>query len=124
MSPEQLGRLVDDYYRKRENRLALQREVDKLDKDEKELKKLIIEQLRLEKISSIGGLQKRATLQIKNKPSVTSWPNLYSHIQKTGEFDLLQRRLTETAVAVRWEDKIVIPGVEAFPVEDLSLSNI
>lgn len=124
MTPAQLGALVDSYSSKRDERLKLQREVDKLDKEEKELKKLIIDQLRLERISSIGGAVKRATLQTKNKPAVDNWPKLYEHIQKTGEFDLLQRRLTETAVASRWEDKIIIPGIVAFPVDDLSLSQV
>lgn len=124
MTPAELARLVDAYYQKREERLALQREVDKLDTQEKEFKALIISSLRDEKITSIGGKLKRATLNTKNKPSVNNWPALYAHIRETGEFDLLQRRLTETAVQVRWEDKLVVPGVVPFPVDDLSLSNI
>jgi hypothetical protein len=124
MSPEHLGILVDSYFSKREERLALQHQVDALEKEEKALKQSIIEQIRAEKISSIGGRKMRATIQTKQKPQVSSWPALYDHIRSTGEFDLLQRRLTETAVSARWEEKIIIPGVQAFPVDDISLSKI
>lgn len=124
LSAQQLGVLVDEYAEIRDRRLAMQRETDKLDKKEKELKQQIMAEIKAASISSIGGRIMRGTIHTKQKPVASSWPDIYKHIQATGEFDLLQRRLTETAVLVRWEDKIVIPGIQAFPVDDLSLSKI
>jgi hypothetical protein len=41
-----------------------------------------------------------------------------------GAWDIMQKRLTQTAIDLRWEDGVSIPGVEAFPVDDLSISEV
>jgi len=46
--------------------------------------------------------------------NATDWPALHAFIAKTGAFDLLQKRLTSTAVAARFEEGEPIPGVESF----------
>ena len=48
------------------------------------------------------------------------WPLLYAHIQKTGEFELLERRLGKGAAQERIDQGIKIPGVTLFPVETIS----
>jgi hypothetical protein len=49
-------------------------------------------------------------------PVIEDQAALYAHVRKTGEFDLLQRRLAEGAVLARWAEARVIPGVGARPV--------
>jgi hypothetical protein len=114
--------LVDAYIQKKAERLALQREVDKLDADEKKLKALIIEALQKNNAQAVGGHLATATLVIKDKPVARDWNQVYAYIQENDAWDLLQKRFTETAVRLRWEDGIAIPGVEKFPVADISIS--
>lgn len=57
-----------------------------------------------------------ATVEITNEPAVDDWGDLYAHITATGDFDLLHRRLSATAVAERVLAGAVIPGVGMRPV--------
>jgi hypothetical protein len=58
------------------------------------------------------------------KPAVTDWAELYQHIAETGNFDLLQRRVGEAAVKLRWEDGEAVPGIVSYPVEKLTLTKV
>lgn len=50
-------------------------------------------------------------LQWKAKAVVEALKLLQAHIAATGEFDLLQNRLSETACRERWEVGNAVPGV-------------
>lgn len=54
-----------------------------------------------------------ATLTIKRRTvfRATDWPTLYAHLQQTGEFDLLTRTLSSTAVAERDKAGTLPPGI-------------
>jgi hypothetical protein len=114
--------LVDEYATVRDSRLALKRQVDKLEEQEKKLKAQIIASLIASNATAIGGRFMIVTLVAKTKPVAKVWAELYAYIKETDGWDLLQKRLTETAVALRWDEGIIVPGVEKFPVNDLSLS--
>ena len=60
-------------------------------------------------------------VQITSKPvfHVTDWNEVYSYILETNSFDLLQRRLGEKAVSLRWADGITIEGIEQVNVHKL-----
>jgi len=46
--------------------------------------------------------------------NVNDWDALYKYIARTKSYDLLQRRVSITAVRERWADKKQVPGVESF----------
>jgi hypothetical protein len=52
-----------------------------------------------------------AVIQTKEKPYIADFKSLEGYIREHGALDLLQKRLTESAVKLRWEDGIAIPGV-------------
>jgi hypothetical protein len=53
-------------------------------------------------------------------PVITDWSKLETYIREYNAVDLLQKRLTPTAVRLRWEDGIAIPGVERYEETKLS----
>jgi hypothetical protein len=55
---------------------------------------------------------------------VNDWEEVYKYIKANDAFDLLQRRLTETAVKLRWDDGIRLPGIETLRVYDVSISGV
>jgi hypothetical protein len=55
---------------------------------------------------------------------VEDWPKLYAHIKKTGEFELMQRRLGETAVKERWDADKQVPGVGRFTAKKVSCTRV
>lgn len=105
---------------KRAERLALAKEVDKLEKDEKALKAKVMEALAKAKNKSVSNGERLFQLVTKPEPTVEDWPTLQKHIQKTGEFDLIERRVNRAAVKERWELNRKVPGVGSIPVDTLS----
>lgn len=99
----------------RNERLALQRKVDELEQLEKDL---------LYKIQTsflaaghddymIGGY--RAIMKTKTVPLATDWPAILHFIKENGALDMLQKRLTESAVKLRWDAGIDVPGIAKTP---------
>lgn len=122
MSLESIGEKVDLYFKTREQRLLMQKQVDNVQTEESKLKEEIIRELQAAKVTSIGGNIARVTIQEKIKPIAQNWELVYAYIKEHNAFDLMQRRLTEAAVKGRWEDGIKIPGVDSFTVFDLSVA--
>jgi hypothetical protein len=103
----------------RKRRLELQREADKLEQEEKALAETVIQEM-----VSLG--QDKAKigddvvyLKETIEPVATSWPDILDYIKRTGSTDLLQKRLTASAVKSRWDDGEIIDGIE--PVTKRSL---
>lgn len=122
MDTKLLSQRVDEYFVTRELRLKMQKDVDAVDKKEKLLAEEIIAVLQEAEAKAGAGSLCILTLQKKDKPVVGDWLKLYDYIHATKSFDLLQKRVGEGAVQARWEDGIIVPGVEAFPVFSLSIS--
>lgn len=123
VSASEMSLLVDRFIQARRNRLAMQRDVDLLQKEENLLKEQIIADLTRTKIPVIGGQRGTVKLNEKIKPIAGDWPKLYAYVKQEDAFDLLQRRLLESAVKARWDEGITIPGVQEFKVFDLSISD-
>jgi len=119
---EQLPAMVDQYQKTRANRLAKEKEAKAIKETETEELNLILESLRESETEAIGGTTHLAKRVVKDEPIAEDWEKIHEYIQATGEFDLLHRRLTDTAVKARWDDGVEIPGVGSFPVEKLSLT--
>lgn len=116
-----LSQLADDWDLMREKRLALQKEVDKLKETETKLKNILTHCLQ-KQTNAIGGKRGTASLTRKQEPTIEDWAPLYAHIRKTGEFDLLYRRINPLSVKERWENKLIVPGVQSIEVLNISWS--
>lgn len=117
MNTEELSALVKEFNDVRDARLALDRQAKELKGEENELK------ARLAAAIKEAGLSKVANVKYQRKlrPHVTDWESFRAHIVATDGWDLLERRPGVAACNARWEDNIHIPGVEQFPVDDLSV---
>jgi hypothetical protein len=122
--PKSLAACVDLLYQTRQERLESQRIIEDLHNLETQLKDHIIDKLPKSDATGIAGKLARATIVVKAKPTVENWDEFYAHVKKTGQFDLLQRRLSESAVVERWEDKKAVPGVGKFNVVSVSVNKV
>lgn len=122
--PKTLGECADKLYKLREERLATQKVAEELEAEEKALKEHIIQTLPKSEASGVAGKVARVTVVTKQVPQVKDWKKFYAFIKKTGAFELLQRRLTDKAVAERWEVGKAVPGVEPFGVVTISLNKL
>lgn len=107
-----LAVLADKYYKAREERLVLKRKCDALEENEKALKEELKEALLKAKVQGVRGKVGRADLKDKDIFMVEDEDKFHAYIKKNNAWDLLQKKLVESAVAARFDDKKPIPGVK------------
>lgn len=122
--PKMLGACADRLFELRNTRLAMQKEVDVIEAEEKALKEYIINTLPKSEASGVAGKLARVTLVKKDIPQVNNWDVFYKYVKRTGQFDLLQRRLTDTAIKERWDSGNEVPGVGHFNAVSVSISKV
>lgn len=122
--PKSMAVCADKLYELRAKRLAAQKIVDAMEAEEKALKDHIIDNLPKSEATGAAGKLARVTLVKKEVPQVENWDKLYAHIKKTGEFELLNRALSKSAVEDRWENKKKVPGVTAFTAISVSINKV
>lgn len=123
MKTPSLAELIDQLYVKRQRRIADQKAVDALKAEEDAMSAQILEALRGMNAWGHSGSVGQVTRSVKSKPDTDNadWPAVYAHIQATGEFDLLHKRLSDTACRARWEQGDEIPGIPRVDEESLSI---
>jgi hypothetical protein len=121
---EEMRKLTDEYYSIREERYAADKVAATLKQRENAAKAALLEAFQEHEISSLGGSVCRLDLTEKPEPVVQDWAPLWEHIQRTGEFDLLQRRLGAAAVKERWDAGVQVPGVTSLPVFSFSVHKV
>lgn len=122
--PKTMGACADRLYELRQKRLEEQKKVDLIEAEEKALKEHIIQNLPKSEASGVAGKLARVTVVTKEIPQVEDWDAFYKYVKKTGNFDLMQRRLTDAAVKERWEAGEEIPGVKHFQVVTVSINKV
>lgn len=122
--PKTLGACADRLYQLRGELAQVRKQAEALQAEYTAVKEKLVQELPKSEAQGVAGRLARATVVTKPKPSVKDWDALYRYIKKTGSFELLQRRVSEPAVAERWEAGQQVAGVEAFTVVDVSLNKL
>ena len=122
--PKTLGACADKLYEIRAKRLEMQKAVDVVAAEESALREHIIATLPKSEASGVAGKLARVTVVTKEVPQVEDWDAFYKHVKKTGQFDLLQRRVGDSAIKERWESGKEVPGVKHFQVVSISLNKV
>jgi hypothetical protein len=117
----ELALKADAYKALREKRLELARQVTELKEKEQHMRRDLIVHLEESDVTGVQGKICFIALVPKCEPIVVSWGSLYTHIRDSGEFELLQRRVGVKAVKERWDDGLLVPGVEEVEYNDLSV---
>lgn len=122
--PRSAGLCADLLYKVREARLKLQHETEKFERAESALREYFINNLSKTDATGCAGAVARVQIEVKMVPQVSDWEAFYEHIRRTKNFELLQRRVSESAVVERWEDKKTVPGVVAFQAKKVSVTKL
>lgn len=122
--PKAIGACADRLYNLQEARRKQQKIVDKLADEESQLKEHIINTLPKSKAQGVAGRLALAKIEQKDVPSPKDWTKIFAYIKRNNAFELLQRRLSSTAVQERWDAKKSIPGIEKFKVTTVSLTKL
>lgn len=122
--PKGIGACADKLYKLRQKRLEQQKKVSEIEAEEKALKAHIIDTLPKSEASGVAGKIARVTVVTKKVPQVKDWDLFYKHVKRTGNFELLQRRVGDAAIKERWEDGKEVPGVGHFNAVTLSINKV
>jgi hypothetical protein len=122
--PKALGACADRLFELRNHRLAEKKKLDEIQAEETALKNHIIENLPKSEASGVAGKLARVTVVVNQVPQVKDWEAFYKYVKKTGNFDLMQKRLTDTAIKERWDAGQEVPGVEHFNVVSVSINKV
>jgi len=122
--PKRMGTVADRLYTLKEERLKVQRIVDAIANEEKVLRQHVIDNLPKSNASGIAGKIARVTVVNKPVPQVKDWKKFHTYIKRTNAFDLLQRRVSASAIEERWDNGKTVSGVEKFNVTTVSLNKV
>lgn len=106
--------LISQYVALREKRLLLQREADQIEQQEKDILYELTKPLSFD-LESYSGLIEGYHYEFNRKPfpHVKDWGQTLDFIRAhPAAIDLLQKRLTESAVKLRWDAGFTVPGIE------------
>jgi hypothetical protein len=122
--PKELGACIDMKFKLRASRHALVAQINEVKKQENAIEEYLFSKFEKSKLSGARGKAASASIEQKDVPTIKDDKKFYKYVQKTGAFDLFQRRLSSTAFNERWEKGVEIPGIEKFRVTKLSVTKI
>lgn len=122
--PATIGSAIDELDRLRDARRAYEALAEKEREREKALEEAIFAKFDKAQLEGARGKRAQATIARREHATIEDYDALARHIRKTGELDLLQRRLSGPAVRERWEEKKAVPGVGKFVDLRLSLTKV
>jgi hypothetical protein len=114
--------LIDQYITARAERLMLDKQVEQMKEHEELLKKAIIAKYQEQGLTLLGSNLGVVKLTEADEPVAQDWVAVWDYIKENNAFELLHKRLTNTAVKERWETGEEIPGVGKQKVYRLSVS--
>ena len=117
----ELSEAIDAFNSMRAFRLSEQKRIDELKSQEAAMRQGIRETLEANKLRGASGATHTFSLYDKEEPNVEDWETLEAHVKATGQFDLLQRRISSEAVRQRWDRGEEVPGVGKFTNTKVSL---
>ena len=124
------GDMIDQLYEMREKRMELAASLREASKEEKALAEKIIGKLNEAKlegakggIASFGKLHKRRVKPRANRSGEPDWKSTFKWVAKHDAWDMLYKRLIDSAVLDRMDDGIKVPVVVE-PYIDYSLTKI
>jgi hypothetical protein len=121
----------------REQRLALERQADVLQKEESALRDHLIASLPKSDATGVAGKVARASIKVKTIATAEDWDKVNQwcldqyalHKRKKdglemAAFGIFQRRLSDAVVKERWDNGEEIPGVSSLDVKMVSLNKL
>lgn len=124
--PTAIGPRADLYSEVREKRLAMEKAAAEVKARETEVFNSILSDLNESADTGASGKHHRVQRVMKEVKNVSDWPALWGHIRETGNFEMLQKRLSDGAVKDYAENNggTLPPGVTATEIPTLSFSKI
>lgn len=120
-----IAELIDQAAEVNMERVALQKQVDKLAEKEKDLLATIhAEMIKAGVRNSLATVGWGVKIAPQQKVVATDWDQFREYIRKTNNFSLLHARITESAVKELQAEGIDVPGVEIVELDVVKLYKV
>lgn len=113
--------LVSNILSLREQISGLTKQIDGLQKSKAAYEGELMEVMGQQGVTQLGTTAGTATMKASTKFVITDWPNLLEYIKENDAFDILQKRITVSAIADRMTAEEQVPGVAGIPVFSVSI---
>lgn len=120
--PRELGQAIDLLYQLENQRKDFQRKADVYDRAAKDLKAILINEVKKQDLNGAAGAVARIKISTERVASLKDFAEFFKYLVKTKNPALIQRRINNEAVREIWESGKEVPGVEPFDVVKLSLT--
>lgn len=120
--PSKIGDCIDAALKARAARKALSAEIKLLEDEEKRLKDHIINTFDKQDIEGAKGKLGGASLTHKDVPKIVSKEAFGKWVAANQAWDCLYGMAVQEACNLRWDEQIVIDGVEKFHVTNVTLT--
>jgi len=129
--PNSVGAMADLYSEVRDLRLAMQKATNEVKERETEVHKMILNALVESPDNGAAGEKYRVQLVKKTFHTAKDWASFHAYVRENGSFELLQKRLSETALKDLLEQAAAAgypdwlpPGIEKAELDALSFSKV
>lgn len=122
--PRTLGACADELYQLREERSRVNQQLAQLDARRKELEAHLVDQLDASDASGVKGKLANASITTQRVHSATDWPAIYKWVARTKQWQVLQRRLSSSAISELEESGKKVPGTEPFNLKKVNLTRV
>lgn len=115
--------LIKQKLEHREEIELLNKELRRIKEKDRMLDAILIEKMDAQGLTRTANDVSSITVKEDSVPEVVDWDVFYEHIQKTGEFSLLHRRVSSAA----WNESIKlkdVPGVKATQLRKVNLRKL
>jgi hypothetical protein len=119
-----LGSCVDSYYEARAVRHQAAKEVELLKEKEATAELLLLDYLRTQGLEGAKGNVAVAAIKRTTHENVTDREALEAYILANKDLSMLQFRPSITRLKELWDEGEVVPGVESYEKESISLTKV
>jgi len=122
--PSTLGACADKLYELRTERLEYQKMAESIKAEEVFLTQYLMTVLPDLESTGIAGTKASANIKTDSIPVVTDWEELRTYIKDTDSWDLIQKRLSTSAVKLRLDEGVEVPGTGIYLASTISLTKV
>lgn len=119
--PMTIKDLIDQYVETKAHKEQLTADIRTANEKLATLEKDLMEMMSQAGITQAASDKASLSMKQARHPAIDDWQAFYEYVARTGQFELLHKRLSSTAFRERWEAGEVIPGTSVSEVWELSV---
>jgi len=113
--------LINQFVETKALKESLNEQIKQLNEKLAHIEADLMEQMAGAGITQAASDKASCTMREATHPAIEDWDVFYKYVAKTGQFELLHKRLSSAAFKERWEAGESVPGTSSTTVWELSV---